>query len=70
MCGDVTGDEIINVGDVVFLVSYLYKSGPPPAPECVGDVNHDAIVNVGDVVYLVSYLYKGGPAPDPDCCNP
>ena len=69
-CGDATGDEVINVGDVVFLVSYLYKSGPAPVPECVGDVNHDGIINVGDIVYLVSYLYKGGPDPDPDCCAP
>jgi hypothetical protein len=70
LCGDVTADDVINVGDVVFLVSYLYKSGPPPVPECIGDVNHDAIVNIGDVVYVVSYLYKSGPAPDPDCCAP
>jgi hypothetical protein len=64
--GDVNGDEIINVGDVVYLVSYLYKNGPPPDPSWVGDANSDDVVNVGDVVYLVSYLYKGGPPP----CSP
>jgi hypothetical protein len=68
ICGDVTGDEIVNLGDVVYLVSYLYKSGPPPVPDCVGDVNCDDIVNIGDVVYLVSYLYKGGYSPCPYCC--
>jgi hypothetical protein len=61
--GDVTGDEIINVGDVVYLVSYLYKGGPAPDPVWVGDCNCDDIVNVGDIVFLVSYLYKGGPEP-------
>jgi hypothetical protein len=61
--GDANGDGIINVGDIVYLVSYLYKSGPVPAPIWVGDCNCDEIVNVGDVVYLVSYLYKGGPPP-------
>jgi hypothetical protein len=61
--GDANGDGIINVGDIVYLVSYLYKSGPAPDPIWVGDCNCDEIVNVGDVVYLVSYLYKGGPAP-------
>ena len=62
--GDVNNDVIINVGDVVYLVSYLYKGGPEPTPVVdAGDVNHDCIVNVGDVVYLVSYLYKGGPPP-------
>ena len=69
ICGDCTGDEIINVGDIVFLVSYLYKSGLAPDPVCIGDVNCDSIVNIGDIVYLVSYLYKSGPAPCPDCCS-
>jgi hypothetical protein len=54
---------VVNVGDVVYLVTYLYKEGPPPAPMEAGDVDCDGLVNVGDVVYLVNYLYKGGPAP-------
>jgi hypothetical protein len=61
--GDANGDGIINVGDIVYLVSYLYKNGPAPSPIDAGDCNCDDIVNVGDVVYLVSYLYKGGPPP-------
>jgi hypothetical protein len=61
--GDVNGDGIINVGDVVFLVSYLYRGGLAPDPLWIGDANCDYIVNVGDVVYLVSYLYRGGPPP-------
>jgi hypothetical protein len=27
---DTNSDEIINVGDVVYSVSHLYKGGPPP----------------------------------------
>ena len=61
--GDVNQDEIINVGDIVYLVSYLYKNGPAPNPVWVGDCNCDEIVNVGDIVFLVSYLYRGGPEP-------
>ena len=61
--GDVNADGIINVGDVVYLVSYLYKGGPQPCPVEAGDVTLDGIVNVGDIVYLVGYLYKGGPPP-------
>jgi uncharacterized protein (TIGR02145 family) len=58
------------VGDVVYMVTYLYRGGPAPVPNtCVGDVNNDDIVNVGDVVYLVTYLYRGGLAPDPNCCS-
>jgi photosystem II stability/assembly factor-like uncharacterized protein len=61
--GDVNEDGIIDIGDVVFLIAYLYKGGPAADPVEAGDVNCDDIVNVGDVVYLVSYLYKGGPPP-------
>jgi hypothetical protein len=66
ICGDTNGDEIVDIGDVVYLVSYLYKSGPPPQCEPVsecGDVNLDDIVDIGDVLYLVNYLYRGGPSP-------
>ena len=65
--GDANRDDIINVGDVVYLVTYLYRGGPAPDPICVGDANSDDIVNVGDVVYLVTYLYRGGPPPVDDC---
>jgi hypothetical protein len=63
--GDVNGDGIINVGDVVYLVNYLYKSGGEPVPVEAGDITCDGIINVGDVVYLVNYLYRGG---DPPAC--
>jgi hypothetical protein len=58
--GDVNGDGSVNVGDVVVLVDYLYRNGPPPQPPEAGDTNCDGYVNVGDVVYLVDYLYRGG----------
>jgi hypothetical protein len=61
--GDVNGDGLIDIGDVVYLVGYLYRGGPAPNPVEVGDVNCDGVVDIGDVVYLVSYLYKGGPPP-------
>lgn len=65
--GDANTDWTINVGDVVYLVSYIYKGGPPPDPLCVGDVNDDGLVDVGDIVYLVNYLYHGGDAPLDGC---
>ena len=61
--GDANRDGIIDVGDIVYLVSYLYKNGPAPSPIDAGDANCDGIVDVGDIVYLVSYLYKNGPPP-------
>jgi aminopeptidase N len=61
--GDVNHDLVVDVGDVVYLVNYLYESGPEPLPLESGDVNCDGIINIGDVIYLVNYLYRGGPPP-------
>jgi len=63
MCGDCTGDYVVDLGDVLYIISYLYKNGPPPQPLDAGDVNLDQLVDLGDVLYLISYLYKGGPPP-------
>jgi len=61
--GDCNGDGIIDLGDVVHLINYLYKDGPAPDPLETGDVNCDEVVDLGDVVYLINYLFKGGPPP-------
>jgi len=66
VCGNVNNDGVVDIGDVVYLINYLYRSGPEP--ECApitacGDVNLDGAVDIGDVVYLINYLYKSGPPP-------
>ena len=61
--GDANGDGIIDLGDILYLVSYLYKSGPASDPFEAGDADCDGDIDLGDLLYLVSYLYKGGPAP-------
>jgi hypothetical protein len=61
--GDLNADGTINVGDVVYLINYLYRASPTPVPTPVGDVNCDGIVDLGDIVFLINYLFKGGPPP-------
>jgi parallel beta-helix repeat protein len=69
-CGDVNGDEIVEVVDVIYLINYLFKDGPPPLPMvCAGDANGDGELTVSDVVYLINYLFKSGPPPSQDCCR-
>jgi enediyne biosynthesis protein E4 len=65
LCGDANGDGNINVGDAVYVISYIFRGGPAPQPPVAGDANCDGKVNVGDAVYVISYIFKGGPAP---CC--
>jgi hypothetical protein len=63
ICGDANGDGKIDVGDAVFLVTYVFRGGPAPDPIEMGDVNGDGVCNIGDSVYLVAYIFRGGPAP-------
>jgi hypothetical protein len=67
-CGDLNKDTLINLSDLVYLINYLFKSGPPPDPLCRADVNCSGTIELGDVVLLISYLYKGGFPPYFDCC--
>ena len=53
--GDINGDEILNVLDVVVLVNcVLTQSCGDLANGCAGDLNSDGIFNVLDVVVLVN----------------
>jgi M6 family metalloprotease-like protein len=61
--GDANGNGEIDLGDVVYLITYQYKNGPAPNPLLTGDVTCDGLVNLGDVVYLITYLYRNGPPP-------
>ncbi|MGB7063094.1 MAG: hypothetical protein WBF13_12170 [Candidatus Zixiibacteriota bacterium] len=72
--GDVTSDCVVNVGDVVYLINYLYRNGDAPDPLRAGNLNCDCtlignelfpLLDVADVVYMVNYLYRGGPPPVP-----
>lgn len=61
--GDVNADGVIDAGDVIRLVNYLYRGDSHPVPVPVGDVNCDGVVDGGDVVFLINYLFRGGPEP-------
>ncbi len=65
--GDVNGDGIISVSDIVFLINYLFKGGTAPYPLWKADANGDCQVSLSDVVYLISFLFKGGDPPKKGC---
>lgn len=64
--GDANADGSIDMGDMVYIINYLYQMGPPPIPLEAGDVDCDGDIDVGDVVYIQNYLFRGGPPP----CDP
>jgi predicted outer membrane repeat protein len=63
--GDINGDGLVNIGDPVYLIGYVFRNGPPPAYPEMGNVNGDEQVNIGDAVYIISYLFRSGPPPVP-----
>lgn len=65
--GDVTFDgELRDLADVVYLINYIYKNGPPPPHLISADINGpDGTIDLQDVVYLIDYLYRYGPEPNP-----
>jgi hypothetical protein len=63
LAGDVTGNQTVDLADVVYLLNYLFKAGSIPNPWERGDINGDLEITVADAVYLLNYLYKGGSAP-------
>lgn len=68
--GDANGDGVVGAGDIVYLLTYLYRGGPAPNPYEGGDPSGNCIVDAGDVVYLISYLYRNGDPPQEGCSNP
>jgi hypothetical protein len=62
--GDVDGSGEINVFDITYLISYLYKGGLAPKYDLyMGDTNCDGNINLFDISHLIRFLYQGGPAP-------
>ncbi|MDD4050802.1 MAG: C10 family peptidase [candidate division Zixibacteria bacterium] len=66
MIGDANGDGTLNVGDAIYIISYIFREGPAPDPIVSADANCDGKINVSDAVYLINYIFRGGPPPQ---CN-
>jgi hypothetical protein len=63
LIGDCDGSGEIDIDDVVYLITYIFASGPPPSPLEVGDADSSGEVDIDDVVYLIAYIFSGGPEP-------
>ena len=60
--GDQNDDALLNLGDVVITLQYLFQSGDIQCEKST-DCNDDGRINLADVVYLLEHLYIGGTAP-------
>lgn len=68
--GDANADGGINLSDVLFVLNYLFRSGPAPTCEAAGDADDNGEVNLSDAIYALLYLFRGGRAiPPPLVCE-
>ena len=70
ICGDVTDDGIVNMGDVALLLNNVSYPGDPSYAlnEWAGDVTGDGVLNMGDVALLLNNVsYPGDPSYNLNC---
>ena len=53
----------IDVGDLTFLIGYLFQSGSAPTCLDEADVDGSGSIDVGDLTHLTQYLFQFGPPP-------
>jgi hypothetical protein len=62
--GDMQANGNIDAADVIYLVAYVFRSGPAPLPRVeAGDVDCSGTITSADVIYLVNHVFRGGAAP-------
>ena len=60
VCGDVTGNGVVNTGDVILLSNYVGYPGYTIQNGWAGDVTGNGVINTGDVILLSNYVgYPG-----------
>jgi len=65
-CGDVDGSGSlpVDISDLVYLIDYVFRDGPPPPVMAAADVDGSGgIIDISDLVYLIDYMFTGGPVP-------
>ena len=55
--GDVNGDTIINILDLVQMANYIIELSTPTY-ECAADFNEDGVVNILDLVQTANYILE------------
>lgn len=50
--GDVNGDKMVNVTDIVYIADYILGNADPAFNELAADMNEDGVINVTDIVFI------------------
>ena len=60
-CADIDGNNRIDVGDAVYMISEHIGGAPIPAGK--GDIDFRQGYNAGDLRFFIDYIFGGGPTP-------
>lgn len=61
--GDFNLSGAITSADIILMVNYIFKSGPPSTDPWTMDVDVSGSTTAADVIFLVNHVFKGGSAP-------
>ena len=61
--GDANNDTVLNLADVVFLLTWVFQSGEDPSCFDAADVNDDGILDLADGIYALNFIFADGPTP-------
>ena len=70
--GDCNADTMLDIGDAISSLSFLFSSPGSPIPQCDNacDANDDGAFNVADPIFYLGVLFTGGgPIPPPNTCG-
>ena len=65
LAGDVNGDNLVNISDVVLLINSELIDDRSEIDEAAADFNGDGLVNVSDIVELINYVLGAGEPEEP-----
>ncbi len=61
--GDALHDHVVNLGDPIAILLYLYAGGDRPSNLDAADADDNGKVEMADALYLLNFLFLGGPRP-------
>ena len=60
LCGDVNGDQDVNLDDILFLINSIYVEQITLPYNPMADVNSNGVINLTDILTIIDYLYLSG----------
>jgi len=58
--GDVDDSGVLDISDLVYMVSWMFDDGPEPALRVTAEIDGEGVVDISDLVYYVDYMFEDG----------